>query len=288
MTTEKQLAANQKNAQLSSGPITVSGKTVVTMNAIKHGIFTKDLILSSKLENENIDDYQELLHNLIDSLTPCNQMETLLVEKIAVDFWRLRRTIRFETGSIAKNIQSLLEEFYCHGRKDRQEIDEEIRNKEDQLQWNLVYIEHLSKGEVAFDQPEWHGENITSDIVEDFYMIAKKIPTLTQDQRERLYCNIDYTFDELRFLLQKNGYSKSETITNKLLELYSQENIRLEQDIRLLVEKREANNESNKLLGMIGMTPQMDNTDKVLKYERSLQKSIYQNLIMLKKLQSTL
>ena len=62
MSTEKQLIANQQNAQLSTGPMTSDGKTVVAMNAIKHGIFAKDLILVSELENENANDYQELLY----------------------------------------------------------------------------------------------------------------------------------------------------------------------------------------------------------------------------------
>lgn len=285
MTTEKQLLANQQNAQLSTGPITISGKGAIATNAIKHGIFTKDLILSSELENENVNDYQELLYNLVDSLEPCNQMENLLVEKIAVDFWRLRRTIRFETGSIAKNIQSLLKELYCHGRKNNQEINDEIRDKEDQLQWNLAYMGQLLKGNVTFDQPEWQGETITSDIVEDFYMLTKEFPNLSKEQRERLYYTGDFTFDELQVLLKKNGYSQPEVITERLLELYAKQNLRLEQDIRLLKESWVSNNEANVLLNMLGMIPQADSADKVLKYERGLQKSIYQNLIMLKKLQ---
>ena len=61
MSTEKQLIANQQNAQLSTGPSTMSGKAIVATNAIKHGIFTKDLILSSEEEKENIEDYEELL-----------------------------------------------------------------------------------------------------------------------------------------------------------------------------------------------------------------------------------
>lgn len=285
MTTEKQIVANQQNAQLSTGPMTTIGKGVVATNAIKHGIFAKDLILSSELENENENDYQELLCNLIGSLGPCNQMESLLVEKIAVDFWRLRRTIRFETGSIAKNIQSLLEEFYSHGHKNNEKIDQEILHKENLLAWNLTYIDCLSKDEVTFDLPEWQGENITSDIIDDFYMIAKEIPSLTKDQREKLYYSGDFSFDELRVLLQKNGYFDSQIIAEKLVQLYSKQNQRFEQDIQQLNEKKTANNESNKLLAMVGMAPQMESADKVLKYERSLQKSIYQNLIMLKKLQ---
>jgi hypothetical protein len=116
-------------------------------------------------------------------------------------------------------------------------------------------------------------------------MLAKEIPSLSKDQRERLYYSGDFTFEELQSLLKKNGYSQPEIVTEKLLGLYNKQNLSLEREIRLLKEKRAANSEANKLLGMLGMVPQTDNADKVLKYERGLQKSIYQNLIMLKKLQ---
>ena len=44
MTSEKQLLANQLNSQLSTGPKTSQGKETIATNAIKHGIFTKDLL----------------------------------------------------------------------------------------------------------------------------------------------------------------------------------------------------------------------------------------------------
>lgn len=286
MTTQKQIEANFQNAQFSTGPSTIIGKAVVSTNAIKHGIFTKDLILSSESEKESTEDYEELLYKLIDSLGPCNQMESLLAEKIAVDFWRLRRTIRFETGSIAKCIKSLLEEFYSGGHKDNHKIDKEIHEIESRLAWNLTYIQCLLKREVTFDKPEWQGEIISSDILDDFYMLAKEIPSLSKEQRQRLYYTGDFTFDELQVLLKKNGYSQPEAITEKLLELYKKQNLELEQDIRILEKSRTANNEANRLFSMLGMVPETGNADKVLKYERGLQKSIYQNLIMLKKLQA--
>jgi hypothetical protein len=46
-----------------------------------------------------------------------------------------------------------------------------------------------------------------------------------------------------------------------------------------------SNDAADKLTYMLGMAPATENTDKVLKYERSLQKSIFQNLFLLKKLQ---
>lgn len=282
MTTQKQIEANCQNAQLSKGPTTANGKMIVSTNAVKHGIFTKDLILTSDIEHESEDEYREILNNLVDCLSPCNQMESLLVEKIAVDFWRLRRTIRFETGSITQCIKSLLKEFYSYGNQSNEKIYEEIQNKKQLIEWNLSYLEYLSKGEVTFDQPEWEGDAIESDIIEDFYMIAKSF-TLIKEEREKLYEGLG--FDELRLLLKKNGYSDAKGISSKLIELYSKQNQRLEEEIQKLTKQKVVNDVSNQLIYMLGMTPPADNTDKILKYERSLQKSIFQNLFMLKKLQ---
>ena len=125
---------------------------------------------------------------------------------------------------------------------------------------------------------------IKSDIIEDFYLIAKSFTSLTKEEREKLYYTGDLNFDELRALLKKNGYSGAKEISTKLIELYTKQNQRLEEEIQKLTKQKLVNDASNKLTYMLGMTPQTDNTDKILKYERSLQKSIFQNLFMLKKL----
>lgn len=285
MPTEKQIIANKQNAQLATGPKTTSGKEVVSKNAIKHGIFTKDLIVSSEIEKESVDEYQSILNNLVDCLLPCNQMESLLVEKIAADFWRLRRTIRFETGSIARAVESLLREFYSYSRPNNEKIDKEIQEKQRVMKWNESYLEYLAKGEVHFDKPVWCGDDIESDLADDFYLIAKSISSLTKEEKEWLYCSCDLTFEELKKLLEKYGYTDAKKISAKLIELFSEQNRSFEDEIKKLSNQKQMNDESNKLLYMLGMIPSADNTDKVLKYERSLQKSIYQNLIMLKKLQ---
>lgn len=241
MSTEKQILANKQNAQLATGPKTTSGKEVVSKNAIKHGIFTKDLIVSSEIENENEDEYQCILNNLVDCLIPCNQLESLLVEKIAADFWRLRRTIRFETGSIARAIESLLKEFYCYDRQNNENMDGEIREKQMTIKWNTSYLEFLAKGEVHFDKPVWCGDDIESDIIEDFYMIAKSISSLTKDEKEQLCYSYDLNFEDLKQLLQKYGYSEEKEISAKLIELYNKQNHSFEEDLQNLSVKKKSN-----------------------------------------------
>jgi hypothetical protein len=285
MTTEKQLLANLQNAQLSTGPTTQGGKAVVATNAVKHGIFTKDLILTSDIGRESEEEYREILNNLETCLCPCNQMESLLVEKIALDFWRLRRTIRFETGSIAQGIKSLLKEFYSHGIQNNEKIDEEIHLKQQLIEWNESYLEYLAKGKVSFDQPEWKEIDFTSDIIEDFYVIARSINALTKGEKEMLYNSFELPIEELRALLKKYGYHDTKEISNKLIEIYTKQNHKLEEEIQKLTKQKLMNNASNSLIYNLGMTPPVKNTEKIMKYERSLQKSIFQNIIMLKKLQ---
>ena len=57
MTTEKQTEANKKNALMSTGAVTDAGKAVVAKNAVKHGVFAQDLIISSGDGRENEDEY---------------------------------------------------------------------------------------------------------------------------------------------------------------------------------------------------------------------------------------
>lgn len=138
MTTKNQIEANKQNALVSTGPSTSEGKAIVAQNAVKHGIFAKDLIITTGDGKEDAQEYRELLDGLILSLKPSGQMECLLVEKIAVDYWRLRRVLRFESGSIRKILDMAISDYYdktdYFGNKEHkgnEEIDEEIAEHQD-------------------------------------------------------------------------------------------------------------------------------------------------------------
>lgn len=289
MDSQKQLTANQKNALLSTGPITVEGKAIVSLNAIKHGIFTKDLIISSGVGQENKEEYYEVLNNLVSCLSPQNQMESLLVEKIAIDFWRLKRVIRFESGSISKYLEEIFENFYSpYNKKDSNKIDEEMKSKKSAIKWNSSYLKHLQKEAVTFEKPTWEGGDIESDIVEDFYIIARNViyDKLNKEERDRLsFKGMDFL--ELKEILLKNGYSSTKEISSKLIELYSEQNQSLEEDLQELEHEKLANTAADLLNAKLGAIPKDENTNKILKYERSLQKSIFQNLMILKKMQGS-
>jgi hypothetical protein len=92
----RKLAANRRNAARSTGPRSTRGKRRSSLNALKHGILAKDLVLP-ELEGKNAAaEFRALLHALTSDLAPRGAFELLLVEKIAVCTWRMRRLQRYE------------------------------------------------------------------------------------------------------------------------------------------------------------------------------------------------
>lgn len=98
-TSLKKREANRRNAQLSTGPRAEAGKKHSRRNAIKHGVLTSVLLVREG-NWEFPDAFEELLHELARDLGPVGKLEEMLVEKIAVCWWRQRRALRFEARMI--------------------------------------------------------------------------------------------------------------------------------------------------------------------------------------------
>jgi hypothetical protein len=94
MTTERQKAANQANALRSTGPKTQSGKAVVRLNALRHGLLAGDVVLPG----ESADAFEELLSQVRAEFAPVGPIEGLLVDRLVKIMWRLCRLDRVETA----------------------------------------------------------------------------------------------------------------------------------------------------------------------------------------------
>ena len=97
---QKQLEANRQNAKL-GGVKTEEGKAVSKYNAIKHGILTRDIILTGESEAELVD----FSRKIKTELKPENEMEMLLVERIIANTWRLKRALRGEKEMIEHDME---------------------------------------------------------------------------------------------------------------------------------------------------------------------------------------
>lgn len=110
----RKLAANRANAAKSTGPRTPEGKARVSRNAITHGLYARDVVLTED-ENETPEAFQTLCDALARDIQPANTIENLLVERLAIAHWRLRRLYRHEARSTQDD---RIRDFAEHGDDD--------------------------------------------------------------------------------------------------------------------------------------------------------------------------
>lgn len=88
------LAANRLNARKSTGPRRHNN---VKHNAIKHGLLTKTFPF--KNDEEEVE-FRKFRHELRADLRPEGAVETILVEEIAVCWWKVRMATEWELGEL--------------------------------------------------------------------------------------------------------------------------------------------------------------------------------------------
>jgi hypothetical protein len=103
MSTPAQIAANQSNSQLSTGPSTESGKAASCLNNFKYGLTGNSF---SVLPWENEEDYDTLLAALRASLQPSGPFEQLIVEKMAQHQWLSQRALVLQDMCFQRDIPS--------------------------------------------------------------------------------------------------------------------------------------------------------------------------------------
>ena len=97
MTSEKKAEADRRNALKSTGPKTPEGKAAFSLNALKHGLLSQEILLPRE-DQEALRELDECLRN---ELQPVGELENLLVDRIIASYWRLRRVGRIEAGIFA-------------------------------------------------------------------------------------------------------------------------------------------------------------------------------------------
>ena len=100
MTSPKQIEANRKNATLSTGPISEQGKQVAQMNALRHGLTAKQVVI----EGEDPEELDRLLKALFNQYSPQTALEAQFVEQLGGYLWRGRRIPALE-AAIFKALQ---------------------------------------------------------------------------------------------------------------------------------------------------------------------------------------
>ncbi|MCH7499232.1 MAG: hypothetical protein IH886_04380 [Nitrospinae bacterium] len=267
MASEKQKKANAKNSQLSTGPITPAGKAKIAKNATKHGIFSKELLIQTGDGKEDINEYKKLLEGLRTDFSPQGMMEALLVEKLAVNYWRLRRVIRYETGELRIELDDYKKEV----------IDRYLKPAYNSEESQPRTLEYLSYNSNVSDEEIHEKASLVATLMNPETDLTKNDFVL-----EYILIN---TFEHEYIEVSEEDLNKARKFIQKL-SIDEKEELRvevLEQEWEYLGEMKRVRDMNDKFdrISRIRSLPRPDDLDKIIKYETALERSIHQNLAIL-------
>lgn len=107
MTSEKQIAANRENAQLSTGPVTPEGKEKIKLNALKHGACSKAILLPHEDKGAST----ALGDILVRTYSPESELEYKHLAELQECEWRMDRIRKAQSNMLALGIRENMSQF---------------------------------------------------------------------------------------------------------------------------------------------------------------------------------
>src|ERR1700736_1284609 len=96
MPSPAQYVANRLNAAKSTGPASPEGKVRSSLNALRHGLTARVVVLPS----EDMAAYLAFSKEIVDSLDPQAPMERQFAQTVADNQWRINRIRSIEDGML--------------------------------------------------------------------------------------------------------------------------------------------------------------------------------------------
>jgi hypothetical protein len=94
MSSLRRIQTSKSNGALSKGPATPSGKQRSSLNAIRHGLCAKCIVL----DHESPENFLLLLQQHLDRFRPAGEVECGMIEEMCAAYWRQRRAWSLETA----------------------------------------------------------------------------------------------------------------------------------------------------------------------------------------------
>jgi len=102
MSSQRRKIASRANGARSLGPKTPAGRRRSALNATRHGLLARCVLLSG----ESPEAFQAMLAEYLGRFVPGDGVECGFIEEMAAAFWRLRRTWAIETRLMDDSINS--------------------------------------------------------------------------------------------------------------------------------------------------------------------------------------
>ena len=279
---QKQLKANRKNAQ-KGGVKTPEGKEIVRYNALKHGLLAREAVITVGEGAENPDEFGALLEDLSTQLQPQGVMEEMLVEKIAVAYWRLRRANRYEVGLIRDELDTATDDFYgetSFGGIKRHKIDDEI-NKE---------ILTAKEGVAYWKKDKRNLSRMRKDgkLLEDIYSWGENWEWLEEKVQYIVDGDEDYDeFDPESLRKSLNGHAdwSDDQIWKALIEICDDQAGQHKEKIAELEKQKEKSRLRLQVIKRLGSIPSIHELNRLLRYEGAIERQFYKAQNQLERMQ---
>lgn len=270
---EKQLQANRRNAAKSTGPRTPEGKAKSSRNALKHGLLAREVVISDGDGAENASEFEALMDRLENHFQPVGALEELLVERVGVSIWRLRRAQRFEVGVIRQELDTYTTEPLFPKIKD---ATRELEHAKRQLTLEIHILKLAEHEENLFGPADWH--------------VAKRA---WQELAEELDCgDLDLNNPQIQqdFVsrLEERGITKDrvcECLIQAQKRVIEQMRRRISECEETVERARRHDELSRFSAALFHCLPDEDNVLKLVRYESMIDRQLTRSLHHLERLQ---
>jgi len=207
MTSFRQIDANRRNAQRSTGPVTEEGKKRSRRNALRHGL-TAETVIDAL---EDAEDYAAFEMAVTADYDAQSAVERELVLRLASVLWRLRRAIAIESGLFKIQARHLLQ--FRQTRRTHHGRQKVI----DGLYGAALTTVKAAEMDAAEDEPNNHGRAAAQpslDNTHDFddltrsYIRLTNLPTCPLDRLTRYEATLWRQACQILFTLQFVGRPK--------------------------------------------------------------------------------
>ena len=262
------IEANNSNAQFSTGPIDTSSSR---LNALAHGILSKEVVIVHGSGQENTDEFEELKSAMTTTIAPIGALEELLVDQLVTLSWRWRRVIKYETAAIRSKSHKAIERRLSH-----QDLFNNPQNLTDEAELLEALLKTLEEEFPPLHQPEvWFKAFQASEeigvSIEDILGLDDPWDEYDDFSQSQVQCVLDnacesrgITMRELWDAVKESALLRHKTVTAMLDGL----------------------NEIQETEKLMASLPDDQNINKIQRYEAHISRQFYKALHELQRLQA--
>jgi hypothetical protein len=278
---KKQLEANRKNAQ-KGGVKTPEGKDIVKYNALKHGLLAKEIVIPIGDGTEDPNVFGALLADLRGQLSPEGTLEEMLVEKIAVAYWRMRRAYEYEAGLIRDKLDDATDRYYGSKKWDGEKQHKTDTEIEKEIVEFSEYIQAWEddKSELAKIHKSGKSLETTYDWGDNWEFLLEKVMEIPE-----LDVKPDSTPSQLHEFLKKQADWDDKRICQEHIVICDEFITSYRDQIQKLEKEKTENRLRLDVIKKLGSIPSREELDRLLRYEGAIERQFYKALNQLERLQ---